>query len=228
MHDGQSGVVGSGPDGMEVRVIDGVIKREFKHDAARPTRAAPGLDLADGILDIAGARADEGGKAVRVAPADVVQESVDRADHASVDAQIVVAGERAVHHEFDVHAFLVHLPDTGLDVPVLGVARWVDAALEVLEVAVLLLTRPGLAKVARFPTPPSASALEAVPVGERGFEYLPGTPGLHLAQELSEFRLAGLGSRRPCRASAFRPTAGGCVSASKTLNPLRMVCPSCS
>ena len=113
---------------------------------------------------------------------------MERPDRAGVHAHVLVAGERAGHEELYVDALLVHLADAGLDVPVLGVARGILAAHEVLKVAIFLLARPGLPQVARLAAAPSARTLEAVPVLERRIEHLPCPPYLHLAQEGREFR----------------------------------------
>ncbi len=178
-----------GPDRLHVRVVYRVVERQTRLRRNRPGRVRPTPHLSNRSLDVSSSDLQYRREPAGMPSADFVQVAVERPDERHVDFGVLVRPESAADEELRIDAFLVHLLDPFVDQVVLDADRRVDTAHELLEAALLALSRPGLAEMAGLPlTPPLAAVAEPVPVLERLGELLPRPAGLHRTLERLELR----------------------------------------
>ena len=204
MHDRQAGLVRGGPDRVKVRVVDGNVEGQAYEDSLGPGGVGVPLDLDDGALDVPRGSKDERVKTAGVAAAHVVQVAMDALDHGHIDSGILMPRRRAGDHEVDVDAFLVHVADTRVGVPVGAPQGWNLEALEVLEVTLRVGAGSGLSEVpgrVRTPTSPFGDAV----VMRIGLGHLLAGPArleladlqlfLHVTEQRSEIGIEALRRR---------------------------------
>ena len=110
---------------MQVGVVQRIVNRQADVHADRPWRATPALDLRHRRLDVAGMHAEHRLEPVRVFAAEVVQIAMLRPHELDVDFWVLVPARPArIDQELDIDAFLVHVVDAAVDVPVVAVQVW--------------------------------------------------------------------------------------------------------
>ena len=173
MHHAQVCLVRRRPDRVQVRVVEREAQRRVDEHPARPRRAGPCLDLANRLFDRLRRDGDQRLQPVGGGLRRFVDEAVRGPDELHVHLGVLVPGERPRHHQFDVHALLVHILQARRDVVVLGPVSRVLLAHELLEAPLVALHGPGVAQPAGLvAAPPAGAVAKPEPVAVRRLQGL--------------------------------------------------------